>query len=103
MSRKCYCLFSIIAICLVLLGQQSGTWAEEEHVGELPFVFSQEGTEIKTSACLRLREKVYSIPWNSFSKEARSEPETLLTGTIAAMQNKDSASFRKMSHPMFGT
>ena len=95
--------FSIIAIGLILLSQHSGAWAGEERDVAIPLIFDHDdGTEIKTSACLRVREKVYSAdvaPWTSFRSQARSEPETILTETIAAMQNKDSARLKELSHP----
>ena len=95
--------FAIIAIGLILLSQHSGAWAGEERDVAIPLIFDHDdGTEIKTSACLRVREKVYSAdvaPWTSFRSQARSEPETILTETIAAMQNKDSARLKESSHP----
>ncbi|MCH8055220.1 MAG: hypothetical protein IH857_03580 [Deltaproteobacteria bacterium] len=98
--------FSIIAISLVLLGQHSGVWAGEERDVTIPLIFEQDNrTEIKTSACLKVREKVYGVtgtPWNSFKSEARPGPETLLTETIAAMQKKDSARLKELSHPSLG-
>ncbi len=97
--------FSIIAIGLALFSLHSGAWAGEEREVAFPLIFFQERTEVKTSACLRVREKVYDpdrAPWNSFRNQARTEPETLLTETIAAMQNKDSARLKELSHPSLG-
>ena len=76
----------ITAIGLILLSQHWGAWAGEEREVAFPLIFFQERTEVKTSACLRVREKVYDpdrAPWNSFRNQARTEPETLLTEMIA--------------------
>lgn len=101
-----YCLFFlVVAINLILRGQHLAAWAGEEHVVEFPLVFPKERTEIKTSACLRVRERVYSAdraPWNSFVNEAQAEPESLLTKTIAAMQNNDIALLKELSHSRLG-
>lgn len=102
MFRKHHLHFSIISIGLALLSLHSGTWAGEERDVELSLIFDQEGIEIKTSACIRVREKVYGaagVPWPKFRAEAQTEPETLLTETFAAIQNKDIVRMKELLHP----
>ena len=62
----------VLAICAALGVAKADVSAEERSI-ELPVIFSQEGSELKTSACLRLREKVYGpdrAPWAAFEKRA---------------------------------
>lgn len=66
-------------------------------------VFSQEGTKIKTSACLQIEEKLYATEhsnWENF-KTLKDDPEKTLTKTITAIQKKDDQSFKELSHPEF--
>ena len=103
MPGKSFSHISIIAIGMVLLCQPSDAWAQEEHVVELPILFSQEGIDVKTSVCLRVREKVYDAaraPWATFPSQ--TSPETYLTETIAAMVNKDNSRLMELSHPRLG-
>lgn len=90
---------------MILLNPYSITWAGEEHVVELPIVFSKEGSEVKTSVCLRVRQKVYDAPlapWTSFKRQAQTGPEKFLIETISAMVNKDGMRLRELSHPQLG-
>lgn len=92
----------LVGLLMAVLGLSGGTSAaEEERVAALPLVFPVERTDVKVSACLRVREKTYGAdraPWPRFKHQARASPETALTQTIAAMLDKDESRFGELSH-----
>ncbi len=93
-------LFLLIAISLTTPG-----CAQQEQVVEIPIIFSQGDVEMKTSTCLRIREKTYgtkSAAWKHFKNTAQAGPEKALTETISAMQNKNAPRLKALSHPEFG-
>lgn len=81
-----------ILILLIAIFLAMPVYAQEEKVIEIPIIFSQGGVEMKTSTCLRIREKIYgtkSAAWKHFKNTAQAGPEKALTETISAMQKKD--------------
>lgn len=98
----------LIAILLVLglsQGCQSGN-GEQGEVVWLPLIFSvDDGRKIKTSICMKVRQKLYSpdqAPWSRFKGAARGSPEAELVAVIAALENQDETRLYELSHPRLG-
>lgn len=86
---------------LLVIAFASGAWAADEQVVELPLIYSQGGSEVKTSACLRIRERIYADSWTDFKNKAQAGPEKALLETITAIQQKDIPRLKELSHPEF--
>ena len=71
----------------------------------LPLLFSQEGSYLKTSACIMVEQKKYAgshASWNSFEKQAKQSPEAEFAETINAIKRMDSAVLKSLSHSQHG-
>jgi len=86
---------------LLVIAFASGAWAADEQVVELPLIYSQGGSEGKSCACLRIRERIYADSWADFKNKAQSGSEKAFLETITAIQQKDSSRLKELSHPKF--
>ena len=93
-------LFLLIAIVF-----SSPVYAQEETIVEIPLILRIDEVYIKTSSCLRIKEKVYPTghaTWEQFNTMAQDGPEKALKDTISAMLDKDGPRLKELSHPEFG-
>ena len=93
----------VLIATMLAAGIANAVQAEEEKPVAVPLIYphSQEGVNA-TSACLQIKEKVYSperAPWESFKDTAQEVPEHALVETITAMQQKDVSRLKELSHP----
>ncbi len=104
-TEKYHSYIYILAISLLLLAQYSTVRAGEAHDVRVPLIFSLEGIDIKTSACVLVKEQVYGmkgVTWQGFRDKAQEFPENLLKETIGAMRNKNSKRLQELTHPTLG-
>ena len=88
----------LIAIA-VLLGLGSGAaMAETDRVAYLPTTFKTENQPIRTTACLKVSERIYpQSAWWEDASGLDGRPERAFKAVIAAMKRKDHAALLKLT------